>query len=652
MEVIIPEFELIFTLGDEMRNLRTRNRNLNEAIDAVIYSSVFDFIKKKTNPKPDEVKLVQTQNTLFDDESTTIVSTFKGSLISDEYVDSITVEDAQDIMVTTFTENKMKLIKKLWNSDQEVLKRVEDVEIGFVEPEETGTDETTDGTGADEPDLDVEGEDIDIDIVTEYDAYAGDATASGDPAAPEDVITGAEDSVTLNSDKRNYWIAGALFGTAGIALFAAGYLRRNRNEKEYEMTSTVPYGNKFDEDFENSDEAKSYATPPGNTLSDYAMNTPNRSTLSYIGAVAKSWNIGGNTMSDLAAASTQEEFRQNGMKVDVYGSGGEERKPSKRRLQKVTMMLKKNSPRGGELSTDLDPIVEVNSAVSGDSSRAETTDSWQQGKKEINNAPPLLPALSVSSAPSDETPDNYRTNFDGFNALAPPSVGTPDLSISFDSPLAAHPDMTMATYEQMVGADYSPNMTNSSPKTASSELLMRALQFSDSSGSEKSLEKALNPPPKTNSSSNDFVHPHEMLHASAEEPMSDISVSGSEKTDVESEGDACIDDILEQEFPSPAEESDASVASSVCPPEVDVQENKMVINDEISGLPADEVEKPMELSVDTVIEDEPVTQEKTDAACATEENAPAVAELSYSDSESSSPSIITVGQFMHLEDRS
>ena len=635
-----------------MRNLRTRNRNLNESIDAVIYSSVFDFIKKKTNPKPDEVKLVQTQNTLFDDESTTIVYTFKGSLISDEYVDSITVEDAQDIMVTTFTEKKMKLIKKLWNSDQEVLKRVEDVEIVFVEPEEIGTDETTDGTEADESDPDVEGEDVDIDIVTEYDAYAGDATASGDPVAPEDVITGAEDSVTLNSDKRNYWIAGALFGTAGIALFAAGYLRRNRNEKEYEMTSTVPYGNKFDEDFENSDEAKSYATPPGNTLSDYAMNTPNRSTLSYIGAVAKSWNIGGNTMSDLAAASTQAEFSQNGMKVDVYGSGGEERKPSKRRLQKVTMMLKKNSPRGGELSTDLDPIVEVNSAVSGDSSRAESTESWQQGKKEINNAPPLLPALSVSSAPSDETPDNYRTNFDGFNALAPPSVGTPDLSISFDSPLAAHPDLTMATYEQMVGADYSPNMTNSSQKTASSELLMRALQFSDSSGSEKSLEKALNPQPKTNSSSNDFVHPHEMLHASAEEPMSDISVSGSEKTDVESEGDACIDDILEQEFPSPAEESDASVASSICPPEVDVQENKMVINDEISGLPADEVEKPMELSVDTVIEDEPVTQEKTDAACATEENAPAVTELSYSDSESSSPSIITVGQFMHLEDRS
>ena len=78
----------------------------------------------------------------------------------------------------------------------------------------------------------------------------------------------------------------------------------------------------------------------------------------------------------------------------------------------------------------------------------------------------------------------------------------------------------MATYEQMVGADYSPNMTNSSQKTASSELLMRALQFSDSSGSEKSLEKALNPPPKTNSTSEDFVHPREMLHASVEEPMS------------------------------------------------------------------------------------------------------------------------------------
>ena len=118
---------------------------------------------------------------------------------------------------------------------------------------------------------------------------------------------------------------------------------------------------------------------------------------------------GRRSMSDLAIGATQEEFVQNGMRIDVYGSG----KKKKKRNSKTEDKLKK----GADLCTELDPINEVDSAIS--SSCATCVDEERTGIK-VNMLPSLhysssptdsdeyLPTPSVSSNPSDENDEIFH----------------------------------------------------------------------------------------------------------------------------------------------------------------------------------------------------------------------------------------------------
>lgn len=107
---------------------------------------------------------------------------------------------------------------------------------------------------------------------------------------------------------------------------------------------------------------------------------------------------GRRSMSELAIGATQEEFVQNGMRIDVYGSG----KKKKKRNSKTEDKLKK----GADLRTELDPINEVDSAIS--SSCATGVEEERRGVQTN-----MLPLLDYSSSPTDS--DEY---------LATPSVSS------------------------------------------------------------------------------------------------------------------------------------------------------------------------------------------------------------------------------------
>lgn len=605
------------------------------------------MVDNAENPWPTEVHLRQNAATIGNETSSNIISTFKGYILLHEYYDYITVDDTQGMMIKIFEENKDQFIKSVNKSELDAMQRVEDVTFSFTGNEGDGAGYAGEGNGYAEDLFNRNGNGIDID-----NDNANDNNQGTEKSDPEDVV-----ATVLNASNNTVFIAIGIVGVAAVAMFAYAYRRHSKDEKEYELTGD------FQETFEGDLDAKgcprgdegemmrSIGIWNGTNLGGIAAAGPVRSGFSYLGAAAKSWTARGSSMSDLAAGATQEEFAENGMKVHIYGSGQKEKQPSKKRTQKVNMMLKRNSPRGGELSTDLEPIVEVNSAVSGGSS-AKSTDTWQQGNKDINNAPPLLPAMSVSSAPSDETPLNDMYYFSHGGALAPPSIGTPDYNISFNTPLATPPHDSMnmegmTPYGDMSGVSGSPNMTQQSNSVEQTPL--KCLNFNDDSemsdfSSDKSdksrnsclkdMMEAINPNNSDSSSDGCVKDMLADIDDCAIESLSDISLSGSIPESGKEREDAqlaldFVKDFAGADKSAAGSIEDSEMDQSICPPEIHVDSGKMVITDEVSGKSESVIK----------IKDEP-----SDNAVE-EDNYDEVPLGELSDSESDTISLITIDQF-------
>lgn len=605
------------------------------------------MIENAENPWPTEVHLRQNAATIGSETSSNIISTFMGYILLREYSDDITVDDNQGMMMKIFEENKDQFIKSVNKSELDAMRRVEDVTFSFTGKEGDSSGYAGDGW------FDNRDENV-IDI---------DSDRGTGPSDPEDVVNDSEKEVTvLKATNNTAFIAGALAGFAVVTMFAYAYRKHSKDEKEYELTGD------FEETFEGDLDAKgcprgdkgemmrSMGIWNGTNLGGIAAAGPVRSGFSYLGAAAKSWTARGSSMSDLAAGATQEEFAENGMKVHIYGSCQKEKQPSKKRTQKVNMMLKKNSPRGGELSTALESIVEVDSAVSGDSS-AKSTESWQQGNKDINNAPPLLPAMSVSSVPSDETPLNDMYHFSHGDALAPPSSGTPDCNISFNTPLATPPHDSMnmecmTPYGDMSGLSGSPNMTQQSNSVEETPLKMKCLNFNDdnelsdfsSDKSDKSrnsclkdMMEAINPNNSDSSSDGCVKDMLADIDDCAIESLSDISLSGSisgsesgkEREDAQLALDF-VEDFAGADKSAAEDIEESEMDQSICPPEVHVDSGKMVITDEVSGKSESVIKIKDEPSDNAVEEDN-------------YDDVPLVGEVS--DNESDTISLITIDQF-------
>lgn len=681
--MIIPEFQLDFTLVDAVVRRRLRippvnaARKLQSTLESEIYNLVHTYlVDNAKNPFPTEVHLYQNAATIGNETSSSIISTFKGHILLHEYYDYITVDDTQGMMTKLFEEKRDQFIKSVKKSELDAMQRVQDVTFSFTGNEDDGIGYAGDVSNYVGDDIGYAGdvwfnpeqEDSDgngIDIVNDNDRGTG-------PSDPEDVINDSVNEVTvLKASNNTAFIAGALAGFAALTMFAYAYRKHSTDEKEYELTGD------FQETFEGDLDAKgcprgdegemtrSMGIWNGTNLGGIAAAGPVRSGFSYLGAAAKSWSAFGSSMSDLAAGATQEEFAENGMKVHIYGSCQKKKEPSKKRTQKVNMMLKRNSPRGGELSTDLEPIVEVNSAVSGGSS-TKSTESWQRGNKDINNAPPLLPAMSVSSAPSDETPLNDMSYFSHGGALAPPSIGTPDYDISFNTPLATPPHDSMnmegmTPYGDMSGVSGSPNMTQHSNSVEQTPLKMECLNFNDGSemsdfSSDKSdksrtsclkdMMEAINPNNSDSSSDGCVKDMLADIDDCAIESLSDISlsgsVSGSESGKEREDAQLALDfvkDFSGADKSAAGSIEDSEMDQSVCPPEVHVDSEKMVITDEVSGKSEIAVSIKDAKNFCKVFEKAP----SDNAVEEDDDNEVPLGELS--DSESDTISLITIDQF-------
>jgi hypothetical protein len=325
-----------------------------------------------------------------------------------------------------------------------------------------------------------------LDLVDpDTDAYNNDPTTETNQFI--DPVT-TEKTTDQSNANANLLIVASTVLIAAVALFSYAY-RRHNVMKGYPLS-----GDDHERDLE------SQATPPGENaevvvkslgLSDIAATTPAHTGKSYLGAAANAWTAARRSMSDLAAGATQEEFFKNGMNIHVYGSHDKKKRKAK-----------KGSPRSSEMEP-LDAIVEVDSSLSG---TGTDTESWQNGDKQINNAPPLLPALSVSSnssAPSDETPLNdIRNMSEDFESPAPPSE---DYNLPFSTPFktpqegAIGINSMMTPYADMTGIRGSPDLISSSDSSNDGVPLdtMRCLSFdgaksvSDFSSSDQSSQSSI-----------------------------------------------------------------------------------------------------------------------------------------------------------------
>lgn len=215
--------------------------------------------------------------------------------------------------------------------------------------------------------------------VSDIKASLGDGTNVGESNG---------ETVTLTSNNNSGLISGMLIGIFVISS-VAGYIysrgRRNKSRGAFSEISNEDYGN-------NTDQIMStwHNDSVANSLGDIAAYSAHNDSKE---GVSQSWNSRRKTpMSKLAAGATQEEFAENGMIIDVYGQTHQKKKKKK---GSPTMSAKK----GAELDTTLDPIEEVNSSVASSMMSSNTDDKIIKGNLEV---PKLLPALSVSSCPSDE----------------------------------------------------------------------------------------------------------------------------------------------------------------------------------------------------------------------------------------------------------
>lgn len=167
---------------------------------------------------------------------------------------------------------------------------------------------------------------------------------------------------------------------------------------------------------------ESLANTLGNIAAYSTQGDPNES-------ISHSWNRRRTPMSKLAAGATQEEFAENGMSIDVYG----QTQSKKKKKKKGSPIM--NAKKGAELDTELDPIEEVNSSIAGSSLLSGSTD--DKIVKGDLKVPTLLPAMSVSSCPSDE--NNLREC--SYSPSQPPALAslTPEHTGDDDDELMTPP---------------------------------------------------------------------------------------------------------------------------------------------------------------------------------------------------------------------
>lgn len=505
--VDIPEFQITFNLKDASQDLPDDDQIIDIVQGFVNYMEPY----KHYYPYPRSTNLMMSQPTFVIDDGSTFVASFAGHATFrqqdyeyyldpyylqtnlDKYYDGpLSPEEVEiqikEMMLTIFEDGYGRYFNKYMNAHFQFspIESGDGYNIAFVPatPDNDSSPDNLEGIGdedpgdgndnsgesegyGDEPSLGYEGEDNDEGNVG-YDSFpdsVGEDTFSNQkdtPTTETKVIQGVQSSPSKISISL---LVGLTALIASLALFSYAYKKRNQ-----------AIGYRLSEDHEHDLEAQ--ATPEEEHgvnvikslgLSDIAATTPAHTGQSYLGAAAKAWSATRRTMSDLAAGATQEEFFKNGMNIHVYGS------QEKNRAKKQ----KRNSPKASEMEP-LEAIIEVDSLNSGTNT---DTESWQQGNQEINRAPPLLPALSISSTPSDETPLNdIRNMVDEFASPAPPSE---DYDISFNTPLETPTESAMGIgamtpYADMTGITGSPNMTNSSNGSSDDGLplnTMRCLSF-------------------------------------------------------------------------------------------------------------------------------------------------------------------------------
>lgn len=198
-------------------------------------------------------------------------------------------------------------------------------------------------------------DDVKASIVSNTDGYAPQA-----------------DVVTLTAKSNAGLISGMVVGIFVLSL-TFGFVY-----KQHKKQPASRYGYKMSDYYDDDDYAQETETCEDTNASDWTYSPTKK--LSYFAAASAQNDIREYTkssrrskkktsMSKLAAGATQEEFSQNGMETDPYGENQ------------------------NKTNSELDPIVEVNST-------SDTDDKAIIGDL---NVPKLLPELSVSSCPSDDS---------------------------------------------------------------------------------------------------------------------------------------------------------------------------------------------------------------------------------------------------------
>jgi len=465
----LPEFQLTLTFNDEVRRRRLQS---TPSVD-VIYNSVKAYLESALSAVPVVASLKDLTLASSESNGNTVDAIFRGSVITN-LSSSITQNDITEFLVAFFTgENEKKFLVDAQSQQTYAdMKSLESVQFNLV----SANEDASNGNN-------VNGEN-DGDMTGQQDASPGmnDGSTGWTGFGELSALDKKEEKDGSKTSIK------AIFGAGGCllvitALLSYGY-RRAAQDKEvkqrgYELSDDLDIESELQPTSAHTrtaDRQSCEQVMKSRGLNDfdgaYGQKETNRMT--YLGKnLNKAWTATRNSMSDLAAGATQEEFAENGMKIDVYGSS------EKKRNKRLSPLMMMDSKKGGELFSELAPIVEVDSAVSG-SDISGRTESWQEGNGEINKAPPLLPAFSASSASSD---NGEQDNMQLLQSSPVDSNAGDDFSFNYSTPviengsednLALIPSSMdgMTPYADMAGINDNPNISDTSNGTP-----MRCLDF-------------------------------------------------------------------------------------------------------------------------------------------------------------------------------
>lgn len=233
------------------------------------------------------------------------------------------------------------------------------------------------------------------------------AAPSGSPPSGNNDVNDDYQSVTFYATNNSGLISGMIVGFFALTVVGLAYARNRKNQSRSlgcEVSDFYNNNDVYDEDAnlcerdigEVLSPNSSWSSSSARSLAEIAISSSHKNANGFnTKNVSSSWNKKKTSMSRLAAGATQEEFAENGMNIDHYGQCQSQ---SRKKKKKPSPIL--NAKKGSELDTNLDPIVEVSSSIA---SSLATDDKMVKGEIRV---PKLLPELSFSSCPSDES--NYH----------------------------------------------------------------------------------------------------------------------------------------------------------------------------------------------------------------------------------------------------